>query len=221
MQKVNINGDWEFEKEGVRGRNNKGLVTIDRKVKKDAFFLYKATWSDEEFVHITAKRYPCRVIGTTKVKVYSNLPEVTLTADGYQKTLKADRVFVFDDVPVRVGDNVVKVVAGKCVDEVVLQGVDRLPQSYALGDGAPSQIRNWFGTDGTIMQDRFSVNDKVSEILDSKEAHDALKLLAGDIIDKWFVKLVRPFKVSTLLKIAHIDPQLRDVVNGFLQTIKK
>lgn len=48
-----------------------------------------------------------------------------------------------------------------------------------------------------------------------------LKLLAGDIIDKWFVNLVRPFKVSTLLKIAHIDPQLRDVVNGFLQTIKK
>ena len=206
---------------GVRGRNNKGLVTIDRKIKKDAFFLYKATWSGEEFVYITAKRYPCRAIGTTKVKVYSNLPEVTLTADGYQKTLKADRVFVFDDVPVKAGGNVVKVAAGKCVDEVTLQGVDELPQSYAMADGAPSQIRNWFGTDGTIMQGRFSVDDKVSEILDSKEAHDALKLLAGDIIDKWFVKLVRPFKVSTLLKIARIDPQLRDVVNGFLQTIKK
>lgn len=65
------------------------------------------------------------------------------------------------------------------------------------------------------------MNDKVSEILDDKEAHTALELLAGDIIDKWFVNLVRPFKVSTLLKIAHIDPQLRDVVNGFLQTIKK
>lgn len=65
------------------------------------------------------------------------------------------------------------------------------------------------------------MNDKVSEILDDKETHTALKLLAGDIIDKWFVNLVRPFKVSTLLKIAHIDPQLRDVVNGFLQTIKK
>ena len=207
---------------GVRGRNNKGLVTIDRKIKKDAFYIYKATWSEEKFVYITAKRYPCRVIGTTKIKVYSNLPEVTLSADGYERTVKGDRVFVFDDVPVKAGENAVKVSAGGYSDEIALKGVEKLPESYALTDGAPSQIRNWFGTDGgAIRKDRFSVNDKVSEILDDKEAHTALKLLAGDIIDKWFVNLVRPFKVSTLLKIAHIDPQLRDVVNGFLQTIKK
>lgn len=207
---------------GVRGRNNKGLVTIDRKIKKDAFYIYKATWSEEKFVYITAKRYPCRVIGTTKIKVYSNLPEVTLSADGYERTMKGDRVFIFDDVPVKAGENAVKVSAGGYTDEIALKGVEKLPESYALTGGAPSQIRNWFGTDGgEIRKDRFSVNDKVSEILDDKEAHTALKLLAGDIIDKWFVNLVRPFKVSTLLKIAHIDPQLRDVVNGFLQTIKK
>ena len=206
---------------GVRGRNNKGLVTIDRKIKKDAFYIYKATWSEEKFVYITAKRYPCRVIGTTRIKVYSNLPEVTLIADGYEKTVKADRVFIFDDVPVKAGGNLVKASAGEYADELTLQGVDKLPESYALTDGAPSRIRNWFGTDGEIKPDRFSINDKVRDILDDKEAHDALKLLAGDIIDKWFVNLVRPFKVSTLLKIAHIDPQLTDVVNGFLQTIKK
>ena len=200
---------------GVRGRNNKGLVTIDRKIKKDAFYIYKATWSEKKFVYITAKRYPCRVIGTTRIKVYSNLPEVTLIADGYEKTVKADRVFIFDDVPVKAGGNLVKASAGEYADELTLQGVDKLPESYALTDGAPSQIRNWFGTDGEIKPDRFSINDKVRDILDDKEAHDALKLLAGDIIDKWFVNLVRPFKVSTLLKIAHIDPQLTDVVNGF------
>ena len=59
------------------------------------------------------------------------------------------------------------------------------------------------------------------DLLDNEEAHSALKQMEGDIIDMWFVKLVRAFKVSTLLKIAHIDPQLKDVVNGFLQTIKK
>src|SRR5699024_5014848 len=114
---------------------------------------YKATWSDEKFVHITAKRYPCRVIGTTKIKVYSNLPEVTLTADGYEKTLKADRIFVFDDVPVKAGDNLVKVTAGKYSDEITLQGVEKLPESYAIGDGTPTLVRNWFGTDGTIKDD--------------------------------------------------------------------
>ena len=206
---------------GVRGRNNKGLVTIDRKIKKDAFYMYKATWSDEKFVHITAKRYPCRVIGTTKIKVYSNLPEVTLTADGYEKTLKADRIFVFDDVPVKAGDNIVKVTAGKYTDEMTLEGVEKLPESYAIGDGTPTLVRNWFGTDGTIKDDRLSVNDRVRDLLDNKEAQGMLKLAAGNTVNKWYVKLLRPFRVKTLLKIAGIDPQMTDIINGFLQTIKK
>lgn len=206
---------------GVRGRNNKGLVTIDRKIKKDAFYMYKATWSDEKFVHITAKRYPCRVIGTTKIKVYSNLPEVTLTSDGYEKTLKADRIFVFDDVPVKAGDNIVKVTAGKYSDEITLQGVEKLPESYAIGDGTPTLVRNWFGTDGTIKDDCLSVNDRVKDLLDNKEAQGMLKLAAGNTVNKWYVKLLRPFRVKTLLKIAGIDPQMTDIINGFLQTIKK
>lgn len=206
---------------GVRGRNNKGLVTIDRKIKKDAFYMYKATWSDEKFVYMTAKRYPLRVVGTTKIKVYSNLPEVTLTADGYEKTVKADRIFIFDDVPVKAGDNKVKVSAGKYTDEITLQGVDKLPESYALGDGTPTLVRNWFGTDGTIKDDCLSINDRVGELLDNSEAQGMLKLAAGNTIKKWYVKLLRPFRIKTLLKIAHIDPQMADIVNGFLQTIKK
>ena len=206
---------------GVRGRNNKGLVTIDRKIKKDAFYMYKATWSDEKFVHITAKRYPCRVIGTTKIKVYSNLPEVTLTADGYEKTLKADRIFIFNDVPVKAGDNIVKVTAGKYSDEITLQGVEKLPESYAIGDGTPTLVRNWFGTDGTIKDDCLSVNDRVRDLLDNKEAQGMLKLAAGNTVNKWYVKFLRPFRVKTLLKIAGIDPQMTDIINGFLQTIKK
>ena len=185
---------------GVRGRNNKGLVTIDRKIKKDAFYMYKATWSDEKFVHITAKRYPCRVIGTTKIKVYSNLPEVTLTADGYEKTLKADRIFVFDDVPVKAGDNIVKVTAGKYSDEMTLEGVEKLPESYAIGDGTPTLVRNWFGTDGTIKDDCLSVNDRVRDLLDNKEAQGMLKLAAGNTVNKWYVKLLRPYEAVILLR---------------------
>ena len=103
-----------------------------------------------------------------------------------------------------------------------VKSVVSLPHTWNGEDGQSALAdTKLVGTDGgAIRKDRFSVNDKVSEILDDKEAHTALKLLAGDIIDKWFVNLVRPFKVSTLLKIAHIDPQLRDLVNGFLQTIK-
>ena len=53
---------------GVRGRNNKGLVTFDRKTKKDAFWLYKAYWSDKKFVHITGERYVNRPAGKSTIK---------------------------------------------------------------------------------------------------------------------------------------------------------
>ena len=60
---------------GVKGRNNKGLMTLDRKIRKDAFYLYKAYWSDEEFVHLCSRRYAQRTGEETTVKVYSNLPK--------------------------------------------------------------------------------------------------------------------------------------------------
>ena len=67
---------------GVAGRNNKGLVTIDRKIKKEAFYLYKAYWSNEPFVYVCGRRYAQRAGETTTVKVYSNQPSVQLYVDG-------------------------------------------------------------------------------------------------------------------------------------------
>ena len=85
---------------GKGGVNQKGLVTMDRKVKKDAFYLYKAAWSREPFVHICGRRYADRAEDVTKIKVYSNLPEVTLYIDGeIVGTQTADKIFEFD-VPI-------------------------------------------------------------------------------------------------------------------------
>ena len=67
---------------GESGKNHKGLVTFDRQYRKDAFYAYKAWLSDEPFVHICGRRYVDRAEETTKVTVYSNLPEVELFADG-------------------------------------------------------------------------------------------------------------------------------------------
>ena len=57
---------------GEPGMNHKGLVTFDRKTKKDSFYIYKAWWSDEPFVHICSKRYADRTQSEIEVKVYSN-----------------------------------------------------------------------------------------------------------------------------------------------------
>lgn len=58
--------------------NDKGLVTYDRKTRKDAFFYYKAQWSNEPVVHIASERYVERPYAVTDVRVYSNAPSVRL-----------------------------------------------------------------------------------------------------------------------------------------------
>ena len=65
---------------GEPGMNRRGLVTFDRKIKKDSFYLYKAYWAEEPFVHIAGKRYADRTESTTTVTVYSNQPSVALYA---------------------------------------------------------------------------------------------------------------------------------------------
>ena len=81
---------------GVAGRNNKGLVTIDRKTRKDSFYLYQAYWTKDPMVHINGRRYAQRAGETTEVKVYSNQDCVTLYLNGKEVgTQQAHRVFHF------------------------------------------------------------------------------------------------------------------------------
>src|SRR5690625_6206254 len=67
---------------GVAGRNQKGLVSFDRSLKKDAFYVYKAAWSAQPFVHIAGRRRADRAEEITEVVVYSNQSEGTLDVDG-------------------------------------------------------------------------------------------------------------------------------------------
>ena len=81
---------------GKPGQNQKGLVTFDRKTKKDAFYLYKAYLSKEPFVHLCGRRYVDRTERETEIKVYSNQPEVTLLVDGKAAaTQTGDKIFRF------------------------------------------------------------------------------------------------------------------------------
>ena len=89
---------------GTAGRNNKGLVTMDRKIKKEAFYVYKAYWSKEPFVHLCGRRYSARASDTTTVKVYSNLDNISLYVNGEPfATLHGDKIFVFENVPLGEG----------------------------------------------------------------------------------------------------------------------
>ena len=160
---------------GENGQNHKGLVTFDRKYKKDSFYAYKAWLSDEPFAHICGKRYVDRVEDTTKVTVYSNQPEVELFANGVSLGKQTSDVhFFYFDVP-NAGVTELKAVAGECTDESVIRKVDVFNEAYRLKE--EGAILNWFDIDAP--EGYYSLNDKMSEILKSPQGQAMFGQLMG------------------------------------------
>ncbi len=129
---------------GEPGMNHKGLVTFDRKIKKDSFYLYKAYWSDEPFVHICGRRYIDRVEEVTTVTVYSNQKTVTLYANGNEiATQTGGKVFRFKVPLGAVGNSTaVKAVGGTCKDESTLKRTASKNPDYKL-QKKKSTSANW------------------------------------------------------------------------------
>ena len=111
--------------------NHKGLVTFDRKTRKDSFYLYKAYWSKDPFVHICSKRFRDRTEKEIALKVYTNRDEVTLYLNGKKlETKKGSRVFTFT-VPLE-SVTKVKVISGGCGDEAEFRLVEAPNPAYSL-----------------------------------------------------------------------------------------
>ena len=126
---------------GEPGMNHKGLVTFDRKIKKDSFYLYKAYWSEEGFVHIAGSRYVDRPEAVTKVKVYSNQPKVSLYNNGKLVAEKSgEHVFTFE-VSLEAENNL-KAVAGSFEDTAFIRKVDKPNPAYKLNVKS-SNSANW------------------------------------------------------------------------------
>ena len=126
---------------GEPGMNHKGLVTFDRKTKKDSFYLYKAWWSDEAFVHICSKRFVERTGSTATVKVYSNQSTVALYVNGNKVGEQTgEHVFTFK-VPLN-GELHIQAVAGDRTDESVIRHVDTPSPEYKLHK-TRSKSANW------------------------------------------------------------------------------
>ncbi|MBQ7100343.1 MAG: glycoside hydrolase family 2 protein, partial [Clostridia bacterium] len=150
---------------GENGQNHKGLITFDRKYKKDSFYAYKAWLSDEKFVHLCGKRYVDRVEDVTKVTVYSNMPEVELFANGVSLGKKAsDEHFFYFDVP-NAGETKLTAAAGEFTDESVIRKVDSFNEAYRLRE--QGAVLNWF--DITAPEGFYSLNDKLSDIMMSEQ----------------------------------------------------
>ena len=150
---------------GENGQNHKGLITFDRKYKKDSFYAYKAWLSDEPFVHICSKRYTDRIEDVTKVTVYSNLPEVELFANGKSLGKKRADDHFFRFQVKNTGTTKLTAVAGNCTDESIINKVDVFNEKYRLKE--KGTIINWFDIDSP--EGYLSLNDKMSDVLKTSE----------------------------------------------------
>ncbi|MCH5191555.1 MAG: DUF4982 domain-containing protein [Oscillospiraceae bacterium] len=147
---------------GENGMNHKGLVTFDRKYKKDSFYAYKAWLSDEPFVHICGKRYVRRTEDKTKVTVYSNQAEVELFANGVSVGKQKKGKYPFFCFYVEnIGKTLLTARAGDCADTAELQKTDTFDESYRMKE--MQEVINWFEIDTPAGY--YSVNDTIGSVI--------------------------------------------------------
>ncbi|MDE5604775.1 MAG: glycoside hydrolase family 2 protein [Eubacterium sp.] len=223
---------------GVKGRNNKGLVTFDRKIKKDSFFVYKAYWSDEKFVHLCGSRYVNRPTEKTDIKVYSNCDEITLYVNGEEKAKEScDKIVVFKDVELTDGENTIKAVCGELADEMIINRVSEPDESYVLKiSEAGNSGTNWFDTleaDSEELQfpeGYFSIKDKLGEIMKNPEGEKFINEMVEKIttemgmnISKGMMNMAKGFTIEKVFDMAgsRVPAKVKPWVNNKLNQIKK
>lgn len=161
---------------GKHGENQKGLVTFNRKIKKDAFYLYKAAWSESPFVHICGKRYEDRTESVTEVKVYSNLPQVSLLVDGKPFATQSGKTVFRFQVPI-CSEHVIMAQAGGCSDEIRICKVSVSNPDYALSK--KGDVTNWFDQE-ELNPNCYSVNDTLGQL----RMHPETKKIVDGIMAK-------------------------------------
>ena len=190
---------------GENGQNHKGLVTFDRKYKKDSFYAYKAWLSDEPFVHLCGKRYVDRVEDVTKVTVYSNQKTVELFANGKSLGVKeAEDHFFYFDVP-NAGETTLVAVSGELKDEGMIRKVDTFNEEYRLKE--EGAILNWF--DIVEKPGRLSLNSKMGDVISTFRG----KLLFVKLMGKMLGGKKKGEKATHMG--FEMTPEMMTMMNGF------
>ena len=177
---------------GVKYINGKGLVSHDRTLRKDAFYYYKAKWSAEPFLHLCARRFVKRCREKVDVKVYTNLPAVTLFVNGKELGTEANNgngTVQFRDVALEPGENRLKAVSGELADSLIFERVETEEESYRLPEETGGPVRNWFlSDDETVREGYLSIMDTAEDVLDGARSVLArfvpklLAVLESDVI---------------------------------------
>lgn len=225
---------------GVKGRNNKGLITFDRKIKKDGFYAYKAVWSKEPFVHITSKRFLDRATETINVKVYSNCDQVTLLVNDVETaTLTGEHTFVFENITLAEGQTDIRVIATKdgqtLTDYAFFNKVAEENPVYECPDKDGGFAANWFDedlvnqfanveiVDLNIGDDVYSTACPISEMLENEEAAVVVNKYCYKLLNHPMAQMIMKSSLDDMAKMLDgaIDEKLLFMMNKELSQIKK
>lgn len=224
---------------GVKGRNNKGLVTYDRKIKKDAFYMYKAHWSEEKFVHITSKRFINRAEDKIKVKVYSNCPEVTLFVNEKEtETMRGSKIFIFENVQLKDGVNKIKVISKDneriLEDTAWVHKVSEPDSSYKAPEAETGGIvANWFKVPDLeevqieeleIKEDVYSTASTIGELFKNQDTKAILnKYLSGFSDEHPMYEMAQGMSIDMLATMAEeiLTEKVMFILNRELSKILK
>ena len=216
---------------GKHGENQKGLVTFDRMLRKDAFYLYKAAWNKKEpFVHLCGKRYINRCEEETEIKVYSNQPHVKLYVDGAFVGEQDGQIVFRFRIPL-MGEHLVEAFAGDVSDSEGICRVTEPDESYIFNKAAAS-LANWFDSDD-IDSSCFSVMDTLGELRQNPRAGEVVNQMMargaserGDVAEAVkdnpaLQRMLGRMTMLSLLKQGGADEQSIKQLNRILQGIKK
>lgn len=217
---------------GVKGMNNKGLVTHDRKTRKDSFYWYQANWAKTPVLHITSKRYVDRVNDEITVKVYSNLETVTLFVNNTEiGTVTSDNhVFTFENVSIKDGQNDLKAISGEHTDESMVNKVAEPNETYVCTQKTDHSVDNWFddaGLDQDVQpleypEGFYSIKDSVGDIISNEAGDTVLRKYMKEMFEHAMFDMV---KGMTLEMIAQMQSGISEVlvynINKELNEISK
>ena len=224
---------------GKKGRNQKGLVTIDRKIKKDAFYLCKAYWSKELFVKLAGSRFVNRHEELNDIVVLSNVENIKLYVNGkfVDELNDKEPMKKFLNVKLELGKNVVKVEAidsenNTYTDEITLNRTEETDESYVLKKPeTTTHVTNWFQKfdltdvqEVTLKEGYYSTFDTLDELYKNEEAKAVFKKYFGDIAESDQMSAMRGLMtIDSMSKRSrfNIPKELLSVINKELNVIPK
>ena len=230
-------GSESRQEGGEKGKNQKGLVTIDRKIKKDAFYLCKACWSKEPFVKLAGSRFVNRHEAVQDITVFSNLDQIRLYLNGVliRATGDPNPLKKICGVELRPGKNIITADAPDKNgtvhrDEMILNYVSEPDRSYILE--TPEQkkhVTNWFEKFDlsqvqkiSVREGCYSIFDAVEEICRSESGKAVLKKYFGEALESpQLERMKKLMTVESMSSLLAVPREVLGVINNDLNVIPK